>query len=268
MKEIEKREMSEEERKRAAARFPTLTYAEKQARAEAKRRMLIEFLASGEVYTTIEVAALLLQCSERTAARTADQLIRAESILARQIDGRAGKPVIAYGVTPDGLATVGKIGNPCMEGWTIAPDLLAHKILGQKARIVGETLGWTDWEPERLIKAREFKTWKGGGNQSKDKTPDYLATSPEGKRTAIEIERTLKTPSRYASIMASHLLAMKAGKWSRVVYITPDEKRAAVEASFARVEKLRHAGENVPVTDQHRARFRFLSFSDWTKGVF
>ncbi len=244
-----------------------MTYAEKQARAEAKRRILLDFLASGEVFSTVEIAALLLQCSRRAAQSTVGGLERDGALKSEEIEN-AGRKSKIYGITPHGLALIDKWDMPFHELGRTSPAFLAHKLDGQRMRIKAEAAGWTAFVPERLQKMqespRERTAAKGKGKDS-EKIPDFIATSPKGDRVAIEIERTIKTPRRYESVLLAHLKSIKAGRYAFVAYVCPDGLEKLVERAFARVETIRFEGENVKVTDSHRARFAFFSYSKFAQ---
>ena len=63
-----------------------MTYTEKIERAAHKRAALLDFLASGEVFTTVAMAAELLQLSEQTVQPMLKRLV-AEQIL--RVDTKA-----------------------------------------------------------------------------------------------------------------------------------------------------------------------------------
>lgn len=63
-----------------------------------------------------------------------------------------------------------------------------------------------------------------GSRAEADKVPDAIVDI-NGEQTAIEVERTLKSTSRYDAIIYNYLKAIKSGDYHHVLYIMPDAKR-------------------------------------------
>ncbi len=71
----------------------------------------------------------------------------------------------------------------------------------------------------------EFQLGKVLGSRAKaDKVPDAIIVAG-GKKIAVEVERTLKSRTRYDVVIYHYLKAIKAGNYQKVLYVMPDEKR-------------------------------------------
>ncbi|MFO1380752.1 MAG: hypothetical protein U1F55_14920 [Chitinivorax sp.] len=175
-----------------------------------KRAALLTFLASGEVYTCVEVVAELLQVSRPVAFQTCQSLVEL-CALKSEAHWVNGRKRIIYGITAHGAALSGADGGRAVfdlgrtnSAW------ISHRIETQLMRLRAQRSGWTEWLPERAL--------LGAGMR---KVPDALATAPDGRRVAIEIERHAKTSKRYAEIIHAYLLEIKAGRIDCVEYVTP-----------------------------------------------
>jgi hypothetical protein len=233
----------------------TMTYAQKQQRAADKRRLLLAFLASGEVYTTVQIAAELLQASPLTAWRLLQAMVAEKSL---KVDE---KPVPfsslkIYGVTAHGIGITVSAHPRCREFFpgTTSPSYLAHHLEGQHIRIILERAGWTDYVPGKLLYVENGQRLK--------KLPDALATRPDGRRVAVEIERNVKSEKRMTDMVGGHLAQIVAGHYDLLYYFTPHED--ALQRVFQKVENVVVDSEKVKLTDSHRARFKILDIQNPT----
>ena len=96
--------------------------------------------------------------------------------------------------------------------------------------------------------------------------PDAVALRFDGLKIAVELERTVKTISRYPPIMLAHLECRMLGKWDEVYYLsTGTSERDQIKKIFSRISELKYKGEVIPVTDDHREVFKFFTYDDdWT----
>ena len=230
--------------------LPRMTRAEIDARAEAKQALLLDFLASGEVWTTPMMIAALLGLSLRRAYALIERMER-DSLL---VLDRISPKQMLVGITPTGLAYSthpAAAQTARFEPGRQSPQFIEHHLDTQRARLQAEAAGWT-WEAGKLLYE---KGWH--------KVPDALATSPNGERVAIEIERTIKTPLRYQQIIPAALKDVKAGHYARVQYLSPQGRADAVSRALHRVESVKVGGEAVKLTPQHWARFSFANLADW-----
>jgi len=78
-----------------------------------------------------------------------------------------------------------------------------------------EAAGWKNWKNDRHLLS-DVRT----SGKRLAKVPDNLSLSPDNRKTAIELERTIKTRKRYRSILADYLRMMEGREVEQVVYIT------------------------------------------------
>ncbi len=239
--------------------LPVMSQAEKAARAGAKRSAILAFLACGEVWTTVDIAAQLIGASKRRAAAALDAMAR-DALITSEALAYGGRQIKIYGVTPHGCAVAGAFDSPAFERGRTNPSFVQHRIEAQRCRLAAEAAGWTGWQSERVLRMRAVaEKWR--------KIPDALTTSPAGEVVAVEIERHCKTPKRYAELLVSYLQEIKAGRYKYVDFVCPPGVEILVKRSMERVQIVKVGGESVQITDAHRARFRYYSFSNWPAGV-
>lgn len=235
--------------------LPSMTHAQRMARAQDKRSALLSFLASGEVWTVTDVAAQVMGVSRRRALSSLNAMERDRWIVSEAISV-ASRPTTLYGITAHGCAVADAFDCPAFEKGRTNPSWVEHRVCGQRLRLAAEAAGWRDWLPERAVRAQAAQEgWK--------KIPDAVATSRSGDVVAIEVERHCKTPKRYAELWLAYLQDMKAGRFKRVHFVCPPGVEVLVARAMARVTHVKLNGEAVQLTDSHRARVSFYSFSNW-----
>jgi hypothetical protein len=157
-----------------------------------------------------------------------------------------------WGITPHGAAMAGQFDAPLFELGRTNPSWIHHRLDTQRMRLAAEAAGWHEWTTERNLQGKSLK-----------KVPDAAAVDPQGQRVAIEIERHCKTAKRYQEIILAYLQEIKAGRFAQVDFVCPDGVEALVQRAFERVQSVKYQGETVLLTDAHRSRFSFSSFSAW-----
>ena len=86
-----------------------------------------------------------------------------------------------------------------------------------------------------------------------------------GQSVAVELERTIKTPKRYAAIMSAYLQAIKRGDYARVDYVCPSVDLAArLQRIIHGIKAIPVKKERVPLKAQHYRVFRFTDYEGWT----
>lgn len=231
--------------------IPKMTYEERQARAQAKRNIILGFLASGEVYTSIVVAAQVMAASPSAAERTLTSLVR-DGALKWEGHMVGSRKTYLYGITPHGLALMDRFDRPYFQLGRTNGAYIPHHLETQRARLAAEEAGWIDWMPGKLLHSQRLK-----------KIPDAIATSPAGVRVAIEIERHIKTPKRYEEIISAHLQSISKKLWREVHYLTPDGLARRVEKAFENVKSVPVNGDRIQLEQVHRDRFRFYELNAW-----
>lgn len=243
---------------RKPASLPRMTPSEIRARAKAKEELLLDFLASGEVWTTASIAGRLLCISSRRARALLDRMVRDGLLKSVVFERGVGRPGRVFGITATGLAfSSHPAADACPRFESLPSPLFAmHHLDTQVARLQAEAAGWREWIPGKSLYSAGFR-----------KIPDALAITPGGRRVAIEIERTIKTPLRYSQIIPDALRDIKEGRYERVVYVSPQGRADAVERALRRVEIVKVLGEPVRLTESHRARFEFVNLFEFPCGL-
>lgn len=231
--------------------IPKMTYEERQARAQAKKDIILGFLASGEVYTSVAVAAQVMAASPSAADRTLASLVR-DGALKCESHMVSSRKMHLYGITPHGLALMDRFDRPYFQLGRTNSAYIPHHLETQRARLAAEEVGWTDWTPGKLLHSQGLK-----------KIPDAIAASPEGARIAIEIERHIKTPKRYEEIISAHLQSISKKLWREVHYLTPDGLAIRIAKAFENVKSVPVNGDRIQLEQIHRDRFCFYELNSW-----
>lgn len=235
--------------------LPAMSHAERMARAADKRTALLDFLASGEVWTVVDVAADVIGTSRRRALDTLAAMER-DALIASDPIQVGGRQTTLYGITPHGCAVADRFDCPHFEKSRTNPSWVEHRVAGQRMRLAAEAAGWKNWLPERALRVRAAaEGWK--------KIPDAVGTNPAGEVVAVEVENHCKTPKRYAELFLAYIQDMKAERFYRVAFICPPGVEVLVAKSMARVTHVKLSGELVAITDKHRARFGYFNFNNW-----
>jgi hypothetical protein len=231
--------------------LPRMNFLEKQSRAEAKRELVLQFLSSGEVFSTVTILSRVISASASSTTRTLDYLIRAGALKSETHVIHCRHSAI-YGITPHGLGLVGKFDNRYFELGKTNAAYIPHHVSTQLARLNAEDVGWKYWLPGKALYGKNL-----------EKVPDALATSPDEKRVAIEIERHIKTPKRYREIISAHLQAITQKRWSEVHYLCPDGLHTKIDSAFAHIDSVFVKGECVQLQQKHRNCFKFFALESW-----
>ncbi|MDQ2131566.1 MobC family replication-relaxation protein [Leclercia adecarboxylata] len=224
--------------------------------AERKRSVILRFLRD-EIWSSANILAVVADLrSPQAIHKTLTQLER-DGMLRRHRFPIAGRVhLTVWGITPHGLAYAWESGEqyedrPRFEPSKLVLARIPHQTEMQEARLKAEASGWTDWlRGERLGLRQAIR-------------PDALAVSPKGLKVAIELERTIKTRQRYQVIMREHLMAVRAGRWQVVVYISPDGMAQRLKRVFDAISYVSVGGMHEVLNDRQRNLFRFIALSDW-----
>lgn len=233
---------------------PQLTHAEKLARTQAKRLAVCRWLAGGEVYSTVPVLAALLGLHPSGVGRLLSSMA-ADKLLVQE---KLTPTLTIWGITPHGLAFADAAGDPHHELSRTNPAYVQHRLDRQLMRLQAERAGWTAWTNERQL---HIDAERSGIKLRK--IPDAIATAPDGRRVAIEIERFAKSPKRYAELILAYVLEIKAGRYAAVHFVCPPGIARLVERAMSKVDSIKHHGEAVKIEDSHRRRFSYYDFAAW-----
>lgn len=228
-----------------------LSRAEKMQMAEAKKTAILAFLASGEVYTTLPILMLLLKKSESTLRRTVELMVK-EKLLRLEALEVGSKKVVLIGITDHGVGMADRAGLcPSFASGKTNPAYVTHHLLTQETRIKAVNSGGTDWLPGRALR-----------NKSYLKVPDALYVM-DGKTIAVEVERNIKTPKRYAEVVSNYLQEMSKKSWTEVHYITTPNVVPRIQKIFNELGTVTVKGTVVKLEQKHLDRFKFYSFDDY-----
>jgi len=236
--------------------------AERKKRGEENRQAILKFLRD-ERWTHIDVIQALLGHKTPQAIYRILGKMAAEGLIAKaEIPVAYGRDVAVWGITVHGLAMSWDLDEAVeprkpFEPSKVASTMMQHKIDLQLLKVRALRSGWSDWVDGSLL----------GWRKSEWKVPDAVATDPQGRTTAIEVERTVKSKKRYAEIIVSHLESKRAGRWERIVYLSPTEAIAArIEREFNAITHAKYKGQVFELQDGHRASFEFKAYADLDVG--
>lgn len=237
--------------------------AEQKKRIEEKRQMILEFLAA-ETFSTSEIISSLLNVSRIAAYKTLKSMEKKELVKLHELEyelAQKGKQTI-WGLTPTGALLAADLDDfhvDYYEAGRISTSTIAHSIAMQRVKVVGLQKGWTEWQSGRRLRqlaAKNKKTWL--------QVPDSVALSPDQKRTAFEIERTVKTPKRYEAILSNYASMFLDKTVDDVLYICPSNIAKRLEILFSKINKIVIDGKDYAVHENVRKRIKFLSYEDWS----
>lgn len=229
-----------------------------------KQSRILSFLLE-ERFSTSAVLALLLNMTTNGVQRTLRQLEKSELIKVHTVDFELSVwNLKIWGLTPTGalLATDSDEGLRFFEVGRIKPITIAHSLALQRIKVISLSSGWEQWESSSsmLKKANESRsTWI--------QVPDAVARSPKGRKIAVELERTAKTPKRYVDILANYAEMMSMGAVDEVVYVCPEALTPRFARLFHRIEKIIFKGKVIPTPTGLLERFYFISYEEWERNA-
>ena len=230
-------------------------------RIRADKQSKILSLLLEERFSTSAVFALLLDMTPNGVQRTLRRMEKAELIKSHTVDFELSAwNLKIWGLTPTGalLATDMNEDPKFFEVGRIKPLTIAHSLALQRVKVVALSFGWEQWESSsRMLKK---------ANESRSEwiqVPDAVARSPKGRKVAIELERTVKTPKRYVEILANYAEMISMGVIDEVVYVCPEQLTTRLERLFHRIEKIIFKGRVITVPENLLSRFYFISYEKW-----
>lgn len=229
------------------------SYQQRCARVQSKREIVLRFLRD-ETWSNLTNLANVLGSSEPAAFKTLQQLERDGYLLRNKVTSLR---ISLWGITPQGLVfawTEDEIMQirPYFEPSKLSVMTIPHYLDIQRARLIAERAGWINWIPGNRL-PKDIK-----------KRPDAMATNTENQIVAIELERSIKTLKRYEAIFAIYLQMMKRDEYAKVHYVCPDASFAPrLVRMFELIKSVPVAGERVPITEKHRARFPVYAMDNW-----
>ena len=228
-------------------------------RAE-KQSKILSFLLE-ERFSTSAVLALLLDMTPNGVQRILLKLEKNELIKAHTVDFELSAwNLKIWGLTPTGALLASDLDEDLkfFEVGRIKPVTIAHSLALQRVKVVALRFGWEQWESSSrmLKKANESRsTWV--------QVPDAVARSPKGRKIAVELERSAKTPKRYVEILANYAEMISMGVIDEVIYVCPEQLTLPMERLFHRIEKIMFKGQVIPTPTGLLERFYFISYVEW-----
>lgn len=235
------------------------SYHERYARAEQKRMMILEFLKN-ETYTNAENIMRLLGVKSHKSFYPLVNKMEAMHLIKKSAMNTYIGDYSLWGITRSGIAQVLQREDASVPPWfqisKVSAWSMFHHLDKQKARLILESKGCQFWENcDRGEFASEY--------QKRKHRPDGIITLPSGLKVAIEVERKIKSPKRYSSIMAEHLIQRSKNSWHYIYYVLPDEiTRKRLEKIFNEITVVTANSSPVTITEQHRRIFRFFTMDE------
>ncbi len=203
--------------------------AERKARTEQKRRLILRFLRT-EIFSTPAVLTELIQTTDpRTIKTTVNAMVR-DGLVVRESVLLGWRNVHLVGITPHGQAMAWRpddgeeLINKHYERGRVGLTVIDHTLDLQRLRIRLSRAGWKEWtNADRITPEARANVQVKKQNY---KRPDALARHPSRGVVAVECERHAKTRKRYEAVIESHLSSIKTGKFAAVVWACPTPELA------------------------------------------
>lgn len=234
-----------------------------QSRSKAVKETLILSFLWEEGYSTAKILAPLLKMTPNGIQRILRKMEAKELIQTHTVDFELSSwNLKIWGLTPTGtlLATPEDEKFKFFEVSRVKPITMAHSLALQRIKVLALSQGWGEWQSSsKMLKNANLNrsTWL--------QVPDAVAMSPKGRKIAIELERTVKTPKRYVEILANYAEMLSSGIIAEVIYICPENIAKRLERLFHRIEKIIFRGKAMPVPEGLLKRFYFISYEEWER---
>lgn len=236
------------------------THAERMERAQEKQTMLLEFLQS-ERYTSARVASALLEISEPAARLTLNKMTKNDLLNRDNIDVMGKRFAAIWGLSQEGVYE--SYGNELDTDSRLTPfkpgrisgTNLIHDLECQLAHVYFiYRAGHQNWISGKTLHADTLR--KKHWQHIPDGIFDLLNEDREISQTmAVEVERIRKAPNRYKNIIYTHLSNIHQGRYTRVMYLLPEQKKAdSLKRLFERLFL------KYQIKDEDQEKFGFKSF--------
>ena len=213
-----------------------------------------------EVYIDYKTAAAVLSCTPASAFKTLTSMER-DGFLERHAVGR----ISVWSTSLAGqIEFMSESDDPLSVFEARVSEItVRHTLAVQLARLAAEAAGGTDWKAERSIRREAAQANKAGMSSPWLKVPDGVITFA-GRRIAVEVERSPKSPKRYRVIMAEYLQMRRADTVAGVHYVCESPKLAkGLERIFKATESVLIRGTEVRLKPEHYACFEFFDAANW-----
>ena len=228
------------------------SYSERLRLSEMTLSKLLHFLRD-EIWTSAHVASLVFECSLSAAYKKLNQIESKGLITSFKVPELNLK---IWGITALGQ----------FEAWDDQPIqqrpdfqlskinfmFVRHHLDLQRAMLNAKRNGCIKWVNGKYLP------------KNINQRPDAVAYWVTGDVYSIEYEKTVKTRKRYEVIFSKYLQAIKAGDYSFVHYICPDELFAArLNKLFMSLKSVPVLGQKINLTEKHRSKFVISSLQNW-----
>lgn len=248
---------------------------ERQRRANEKEKWCLNFLKE-EIYSTTKILSYQMAVEERAARTTLNRMVKRGLLVRDEVRFMEGRALPLWGISNNGLLSIlepDEIAEGKLRYHTpgrVSPLTIAHTLDVQKYRTHCEIMmDYEEWTPTRLLPALNKKR---GHPQRWRVYPDAVALMPISDdqycRVAVEVERTRKTPQRYAQIIKGHFSNIEEGRYRKVFYVCSSQKMAdGLAALFLRlIEEKKislYLNENRCSTSEKIGFFSFIEMPDF-----
>lgn len=227
-------------------------------RVQQKRSATLRFLRE-EIWTDHHNLGQLLRVNPMATYRTVAALERADLVRVERVP-IVGGHITLIGITHHGQGMAAEPGEAVVEK-VFAPGrvpttYLRHMLDVQLMRVKAEQVGWTQW-----VNADRIEKWPEGQAR-----PDAFVTDGGGRRIAVEVERTIKSPKRYNQILNAWLQAIRRGDVQRVVWVSPTEAiRDRLKQIILAMTHVEVGGQKVLIPQDRFQNLVFLTYAEWPK---
>ena len=216
----------------------------------AEKEKIILNLLKDERFSTARHIAVLLKTKRTATFETVKRMEKKGLLLQAKVEDQS-----LWGLTPQGAFLAdGRHFDPKR----ISAITIRHDLAVQKAKVEAMAMGWSGFLAERTLRqmaVKERTTWL--------QVPDAFAMSPRGRKVALEVERTVKTPKRYTVIFDSYCQMLADKTIQEVIYICTEDIKDRLERLFLKIETMTVDGKRHAFSESFRARFHFVTCEKW-----
>lgn len=210
-----------------------------EARRAEKEKIILNLLKD-ESFSTARLIGVLLKTKRTTTFETVKRMEKKGLLLQAKVEDQS-----LWGLSPQGAFLAdGRHFDPKR----VSAITIRHDLAVQKAKVEAMIVGWDGFLAERT-------TWL--------QVPDAFAVSPKGRKVALEVERTVKTPKRYTAIFDSYCQMLADKTIQEVIYICTEDIKDRLERLFLKIETMTVDGKRHAFSESFRARFHFVTCEKW-----
>ena len=225
---------------------------------KSRRYTVLNFLASGEYWTTAENVRLLFGVKHLSYVRRFLDTLIDDDLLSKRAISSGGTPRNYYSITDRGLAFVDKFEK--YKAGKLSHQTMFHNELVQRLRIMslnifGEALKWrTDIEIQRT--GSEFKS-----------IPDAVLTV--NTTYSIELQRNIYSYDGLVKKISKCLDDCYNERFDFILFVCCENLTAErLKTMFTKVDKVKNTrGEDVILLAEDREKFIFIDFNNFEEFI-